>query len=172
MDINIKINNIVQRFNDTPGALLPVLHAIQSEYGYIPNAAVAEITRVLNLSRAEIHGVISFYPDFRNQPRGRHLVQICRAEACQSMGARSLEAHAKKKLGVDFGETTADGAVTLEPVYCLGNCACSPSVRINNGIYARVDASRFDELIAGLSTSPTPTPTTGPTKSTVAGENN
>ena len=94
--------------------------------------------------------MISFYHDFRTQPGGRHTLQICRAEACQAMGSRVLEAHAKDALGVDFGGTTADGAITLEPVYCLGNCACSPSVRIDDNVYARVDPSRLDELLAEL----------------------
>ena len=96
------------------------------------------LPKASTLSRAEVHGVISFYHDFKTIPVGRHTVQICRAEACQSMGSRQLEAHAKQALGVDYGETTADGPFTLEPVYCLGNCACSPSVRIDDDIYARV----------------------------------
>ena len=141
------ISDLVGQYKALPGALLPLLHAIQSELGYVSDSAVPIIAKGLNLSRAEVHGVISFYHDFKTSPVGRHTVQICRAEACQSMGSRQLETHAKQTLGIDYGETTADGAITLEPVYCLGNCACSPSVRINADIYARVDAGRFDELL-------------------------
>jgi formate dehydrogenase subunit gamma len=132
------------------GPLLPVLHAIQDKLGHVPPDAVPMIARALNLSRAEVHGVITFYHDFRTEPPGEHVVHLCRAEACQAMGARDLEQHARKRLGVAFGETTADGLVTLEPVYCLGNCACAPSIRINDEIHARVSLARFDELIAGL----------------------
>jgi formate dehydrogenase subunit gamma len=129
------------------------LHAIQGELGYVPESTVPAIATGLNLSRAEVHGVISFYHDFKTHPVGRHRVQICRAEACQSMGSRQLEAHAKQALGIDYHETTADGSISLEPVYCLGNCACSPSVRINDDIVARVDTARFDELVAKLGAS-------------------
>ena len=145
------ISDLVGQYKALPGALLPLLHAIQSELGYVSDSAVPIIAKGLNLSRAEVHGVISFYHDFKTSPVGRHTVQICRAEACQSMGSRQLETHAKQTLGIDYGETTADGAITLEPVYCLGNCACSPSMRINDDIFARVDADRFDQLISDLS---------------------
>ena len=144
------ISELVDQHKDLPGALLPLLHAIQSEVGYVPDSAVATIAGGLNLSRAEVHGVISFYHDFKTHPVGRNTVQICRAEACQSMGSRLLEAHAKETLGIDYHQTTADGNITLEPVYCLGNCACSPSVRVNDDIFARVDQDRFDELVANL----------------------
>jgi len=146
------ISALVGHYTQLPGALLPLLHAIQSDLGYVPDSAVPIIAKGLNLSRAEVHGVISFYHDFKTTPVGRHTVQVCRAEACQSMGSRQLEAHAKQTLGIDYGETTADGAVTLEPVYCLGNCACSPSVRIDDAIYARVDTDLFDDLMSGLLT--------------------
>lgn len=138
------------QYRDVPGGLLPLLHAIQHALGYIPPAAVPLIANDMHLSRAEVHGVISFYHDFRSAPAGRHLVQICRAEACQAVGARELEAHAKQKLGIEFGATTADGSITLEPVYCLGNCACSPSLRIDDTIHGRVNAERFDNLLAEL----------------------
>lgn len=130
-----------------PGALLPVLHAIQDALGYIPKDAVPLVASELNLSRAEVHGVITFYHYFRTVKPGRHIVQLCRAEACQSSGAQQLEEHAKRVLGVDFHGTTADGAVTLEPVYCLGNCALGPSVMIDGELHGRVDAARFDALI-------------------------
>jgi formate dehydrogenase subunit gamma len=147
------ISHLVTQFQSVPGGLLPLLHAIQGELGYVPESTVPAIATGLNLSRAEVHGVISFYHDFKTHPVGRHRVQICRAEACQSMGSRQLEAHAKQALGIDYHETTADGSISLEPVYCLGNCACSPSVRINDDIVARVDTARFDELVAKLGAS-------------------
>lgn len=153
MDTIVKDNvlaRIIADYADTPGGLLPLLHGVQLEFGHIPPTMVPEIAKGMGLSRAEVHGVISFYHEFRTRPAGRHTLQICRAEACQAMGARALEAHAKSRLGVEFGETTADGAVTLEPVYCLGNCACSPSVRIDNTIHARVDVERFDQLVDPL----------------------
>ncbi|MFL2555112.1 MAG: formate dehydrogenase subunit gamma [Candidatus Rariloculaceae bacterium] len=130
-----------------PGALLPLLHAIQSEIGYIPSSGVPIVAEILNLSRAEVHGVISFYHLFRTEPPGAHILYLCRAEACQSMGARELEAHAKDKLGVDFHQTTADGRLSLEPIYCLGNCACSPAVMIDRTVHGRVSLERLDELL-------------------------
>jgi len=134
---------------DAPGALLPILHALQAALGFIPDAAIAAIAHGLNLSRAEVHGVVSFYHYFRTHPAGRNIVYLCRAEACQALGARALEAHAKKSLGIDFHGTTADGAVTLEPVYCLGNCACGPSVLVNaDELHARVTPESFDALVA------------------------
>jgi formate dehydrogenase subunit gamma len=132
------------------GALLPVLHAIQDKLGHVPRDAVPMIARALNLSRAEVHGVIGFYHDFRSEPAGEHLLQLCRAEACQAMGSRELERHARERLGIGYGETTADGRFTLEPVYCLGNCACAPSLRIDDDVHARVSPQRFDDLIATL----------------------
>ena len=140
----------IGQYRSVPGGLLPLLHELQNALGCIPGDAVPEIARALQLSRAEVHGVISFYHDFRSEPAGRHVLQICRAEACQAMGSRALEAHARKRLAIDVGGTTADGAITLQPVYCLGNCACSPSIRLDDEIHARVDAVRLDELLAGL----------------------
>ncbi|HMM53635.1 MAG TPA: formate dehydrogenase subunit gamma [Candidatus Desulfobacillus sp.] len=137
-----------------PGGLLPLLHAIQDEFRHIPDGAVPVIARALNLSRAEVHGVIGFYRDFRTRAPGRHVVQVCRAEACQALGAEALERHAREALGCGFHETSADGAVTLEPVYCLGNCACGPSVRVDDDVVGRVDARRFDELLAELRGAP------------------
>ena len=131
-----------------PGALLPILHAIQAELGYVPESAVPIVAKVLNLSRAEVHGVVTFYHFFRTRPPGRHTLYLCRAEACQSMGARELERHVKETLNVDFHETTADGRFTLEPVYCLGNCACSPAVMLDEDVHGRVTPERIDELLA------------------------
>lgn len=130
-----------------PGALLPLLHAVQAELGFIPPSGVPIIAKTLNLSRAEVHGVISFYHLFRTEPPGARTLYLCRAEACQSMGSRELEAHAKDKLGVDFHQTTADGRLSLEPIYCLGNCACSPAVMIDQTVHGRVSPERLDELL-------------------------
>lgn len=129
------------------GALLPVLHAIQAEFGHIPAEAVPLIAHALNLSRAEVHGVIGFYHDFRRHPPGRHVLQLCRAEACQSMGAEALAAQARERLGADWGETTPDGAVTLEPVFCLGLCACAPSAMLDGRPVARLNPARLDALL-------------------------
>lgn len=145
-----QIQSLVDRHADLPGALLPMLHAIQDEFGHVPEQAVPAIAKGLNLSRAEVHGVITFYHHFRQHPPGHHVVQVCRAEACQAVGASTLEAHARKCLGIDFHETTADGSVTLEAVYCLGNCAVGPSLRVNDDIVGRVTPERFDEIIAEL----------------------
>lgn len=144
------VERAIEQHRGRVGALLPVLHSIQEKYGFIPREAVAVIAGAMNLSRAEIHGVISFYHDFRTEPAGEHTVHLCRAEACQAMGARELEQHARDRLGIGFGETTSDGLLTLEPVYCLGNCACSPSIRINDETYARVTAEKFDQLMSAL----------------------
>ena len=138
---------IVGRFAALEGPLLPILHAVQDAFGHLPPACVPVIAKGLNLSRAEVQGVISFYPLFRTEPPGRRTIAICRAEACQAMGGAALEAHAQAALGIGFGETSADGEVTLEPVYCLGNCACAPSMTVDGALHARVDAARFDELI-------------------------
>jgi formate dehydrogenase subunit gamma len=132
---------------DSAGALLPILHAIQDALGYIPEAAVSVIAHDLNQSRAEVHGMLTLYHYFRTEPAGKHIVYLCRAEACQSMGARALEEEVKKRLGVDFHGTTADGLFTLEPVYCLGNCACAPSVMIDKTLHGHVDAERFEAAL-------------------------
>ena len=141
------VASAIQKFADIPGGLMPLLHEIQAGLGHIPKNSVAAIASGMGLSRAEVHGVISFYHDFHDQPRGETTIHLCRAEACQAMGSRQLEAHAKARLGIDFGGTTEDGRFSLEPVYCLGNCACSPSIRIGDDVFARVDANRFDELL-------------------------
>jgi formate dehydrogenase subunit gamma len=129
-----------------PGALLPILHAIQDRLGYVPPEAIGRLAETLNLSRADVHGVISFYHDFRTRPPGRHLLKLCRAEACQAMGAEALAEHVKSRLGVDFGETSADGRVTLDAVYCLGNCALSPAVMLDGRLHGRMRPERFDAL--------------------------
>ena len=137
----------IEQYRDSAGALLPILHAIQHTLGHVPAAAVPLLAQALKRSRAEVHGVISFYHFFRSTPPGRHVIQLCRAEACQAMGARALEAHARSKLGIDFHQTTKDDEFTLEPVYCLGNCACAPSLLLDGELHGRVDPERFDELL-------------------------
>ncbi|MFT5521113.1 MAG: formate dehydrogenase subunit gamma [Enterobacterales bacterium] len=144
------IQDIVHSLKDKEGALLPILHAIQDSQGYIPDASINIITKALALTRAEIHGVITFYHHFRTSPPARHLLQVCRAEACQARGARALEDHVKSKLGVDYHQTTADNEFTLEPVYCLGNCACGPSIRIGDDIVGSVSTGKFDQLVDKL----------------------
>jgi len=141
------IRAIAESRADLPGALLPILHEIQDHLGYVPDSAVPIVADVLNLSRAEVHGVLTFYHLFRRSPPGRDTVYLCRAEACQAMGARALEAHLKQKLGIDFHETTADGRYSLEPIYCLGNCACSPAVMIGEAVHGRVTADALDALL-------------------------
>ena len=144
------VDDILARLKGEPGPLFPILHAIQDELGWVPDETVPVIAKALNRSRAEIHGVITFYHHFRRHPVGKHMVQVCRAEACQSMGCQDLEAHAKKTLGIDYHGTTADGQFSLEAVYCLGNCALSPSIRVNDDIVGKVSKERFDEVIAEL----------------------
>jgi formate dehydrogenase subunit gamma len=142
------VRRIVSDMKDRPGPLIEVLHSVQAALGYVPPEAVPILAEALNLSRAEVHGVVTFYHFFRDTPPGRHTVSLCRAEACQSMGADDLAAHAKQRLGVDFHETTSDGTISLEPVFCLGNCACSPAAMIDGRLYGRLTPERFDELIA------------------------
>jgi formate dehydrogenase subunit gamma len=129
------------------GAALTILHALQEVFGCVPEAAVPIIADVLNLSRAEVHGVVTFYHDFRREPPGRTVLKLCRAEACQSMGGDALGAHAREKLCVDWGETTRDGRVTLDAVFCLGLCATAPSAMINNRLVGRLTEARLDKLL-------------------------
>ena len=145
------VHQLIHAKKHLPGALLPMLHDIQDAVGYVPPEAVGDIAAALNLSRAEVHGVISFYHHFRSEPAGNTVVQICRAEACQSMGSQRLWDHACRQLGVvaDHGaDTTADGAVTLLPVYCLGLCSSSPAIVVNDKLHARVGNDQFDALVA------------------------
>jgi len=142
-----RIGAILADLSAKPGPLLLVLHEVQRVLGHIPPAAVPLIAQTLNLSRAEVHGVIGFYHYFRTTPGGRHRVQICRAESCQAMQGEALAAHAQRTLGIAFHQTTPDGAFSLEPVYCLGNCACSPAVMIDEELHGRVTPERFEELI-------------------------
>lgn len=143
-----KIKAHITTHQHKPGALLPLLHAIQDDIGYVPEEAYPQISKALALSVAEVHGVVTFYHHFRRHPAGRHILQVCRAESCQAMGAEKLEAHIKSTLGIDFHQTTKDGAITLEPVYCLGNCACSPAVMLDDEVYGRMDNQKVAELIS------------------------
>ncbi len=144
-----RATEVVQAHCGGRGPLLPVLHALQDEFGYLDPAAVPLVAGLLNLSRADVHGVVTFYRDFRSTPPAPVHVQVCRAEACQSVGAHRLAEHACRSLGTDFGGTSADGSVALDQVFCLGNCALGPSAVVNGTLYGRVDADRLDELVAG-----------------------
>jgi formate dehydrogenase subunit gamma len=146
----IAVVAIVRALKQQPGALMPILRRIQDDLGWVPPECVLLIANELNLSRAEVHGVVSFYHDFRHEPPGRNIVRICRAESCQAMGAVALADHARRRLALDFGGTSADGNFSLEAVYCLGNCACSPAVVINGELLGRVTPERFDDAISTL----------------------
>jgi formate dehydrogenase subunit gamma len=139
--------SIIKPLGHLPGALLPILHALQEEFGYIDTAAVPLVADALNLSHAEVHGVISFYHDFRHKPPGRHVLKICRAEACQSRGSDALIRHVEDRVGVRLGQTTPDQTLTIEPVYCLGNCSLSPAVLLDGKPYGRVSPQVADFLI-------------------------
>ena len=139
----------IEQLAHLPGALLPVLHAIQEEFGYIDNAAIPLIADALNISKAEVHGTISFYHDFRHSPPGRHTLKVCRAEACQSMGCEKVISHVENRLGVKLGQTTEDGSFSVDQVFCLGLCALSPAVMLDGKPYGRVSAEVADSLIDG-----------------------
>ncbi len=142
-----KLEQLIAQYKSLPGALLPLLHAIQDEFSYVPEFSYAKIAKALSLSVAEVHGVVSFYHHFKTHKPGRHVLQICRAESCQAMGAEALEAHAKQCLNANYHETSQDQAITLEPVYCLGNCALSPAVMLDEAVYGRVSTADLDALI-------------------------
>lgn len=142
-----RVRAIVTALRDERGALLPILHAVQAELGYLDPAIEPVLADALNLSTAEVHGVITFYRDFRRTPPGRRTVRICRAEACQAVGAQRLAEHARARLGVGFGDTTPDGAVTLDEVFCLGNCALGPAVQVDGRLHGRVSPARLDALL-------------------------
>ncbi|SHJ14903.1 formate dehydrogenase subunit gamma [Wenxinia saemankumensis] len=147
-EIGARLREIVAAHARLDGPLLPILHAVQAEWGHVPRSAIAPLADALNLTTAEVHGVVSFYHDFRDAPAGRHLLKVCRAEACQARGGRGIEDSARDRLGIEFGETTPDGAVTLEPVYCLGLCACGPAAMLDGTLHARLDSDRLDALLA------------------------
>ena len=146
-DDRADLDAILDRLAPLEGPLLPILHDVQSRYGHVPEDALRIIAERLNLSRADVHGVASFYHDFRRQPAGRHVVKVCRAEACQSVGSDALSERAARKLGIAFGETTPDGAVTLEAVYCLGLCAAGPAAMIDGHVVGRLTGETLDAII-------------------------
>lgn len=147
-----RIGDILDAHDGMEGSLLPILHAIQAAFGHVPQDALPQIAKRLNLTRAEVHGVMSFYHDFREQPAGQHVVKLCRAEACQAMGADRVAAHAQKALGIDWHETTKDGQVTLEPIFCLGLCACAPAAMVDGRLVGRVDEAVVDAIVAEVRT--------------------
>lgn len=145
------VRDIAATFRGQRGALLPILHAIQETLGYVPPEAIPVLADELNLSRADVHGVVSFYHDFRSTPAGRTTVRICRGEACQAVGAERLVSHVRDRCGISLGETTPDGSLTVEQVFCLGNCALGPAAQVNGGLRGRLDEQRlsaiFDEAV-------------------------
>lgn len=146
-DVLARTAAVIGEFRDIEGPLLPILHGMQEEFGYVPADSLQVIAEALNISRAEVYGVFSFYHDFRKHPAGRHVLKLCQAEACQSMGSDAVAAKVKQELGIGFHETTSDGAVTLEPVYCLGLCACSPSAMLDGEVIGRVDDEAIEEML-------------------------
>jgi formate dehydrogenase subunit gamma len=142
-----KITAHITAHKNVPGALMPLLHAIQDDIGYVPESVYPSISQALALSVAEVHGVVTFYHHFRTHPVGKHILQICRAESCQAMGSEQLEMDVKSQLGIEFHQTTSDGEITLLPVYCLGNCACSPAVMLNDDVYGRMNKDKVAQLI-------------------------
>jgi len=139
---------IIAEHTHLEGATLVILHALQEAFGYVPEPAIPMIASALNLSRAEVHGVFTFYHDFRHKPAGRHVLKLCRAEACQAAGSDALTARAEAKLGIAIGNTTPDERVTLEPIYCLGLCATAPSAMFDGRVVGRLDEARIDALVA------------------------
>lgn len=145
-----RVEEILAQHKAMEGALLPILHAVQAEFGFVPQEALPIIAKDLNISRAEVHGVMSFYHDFREKPAGQHIVKLCRAEACQAVGADRVAAHAIKSLGTDWHGTTADGKITLEPIFCLGLCACGPAAIVDGKLVGRLDEAKLTQIIGGL----------------------
>jgi formate dehydrogenase subunit gamma len=141
-----RIAEILTAHRGLDGPLLPILHAIQAEFGHLPQVAIPQIAAALTLSKAEVHGVISFYHDFREAPAGRHVIKLCRAESCQTMGADAVAGRIKAALGIDWHETTPDGRVTLEPVFCLGLCACGPAAMVDGRLVGRCDETLVAEV--------------------------
>lgn len=136
------------RYGNKPDALLEILHDLQEQLGFVPDAALPALAKALNLSRAEVHGVVTFYHDYRREPAGRHVIKVCRAEACQAMKGNELVAMIERVLQVKLGQTTADGAMTIEAVYCLGNCALAPAIMVDGKMVGRVDKARFETIAA------------------------
>ena len=147
-EIEVRTADIVASLKGLEGPLLPILHEIQSDFGYVPAESLPVIATALNLSNAEVHGVVTFYHDYRREPAGRHLLKLCQAEACQSMGSDAVADRIKRLLGIGFHETARDGSVTLEPVYCLGLCARAPAAMLDGEVVGRLDADAIDEIVA------------------------
>jgi formate dehydrogenase subunit gamma len=145
-DTAARTAHIVERLRGIEGPLLPILHELQQAFGHVPTEALPVVAEALNLSRAEVHGVVSFYHDFRREPAGRHVLKLCQAEACQSMGGQAVTAAMSRALGIALGETSADGAVTLEAVYCLGLCACAPAAMLDGEPIGRLDAAAVRQI--------------------------
>jgi formate dehydrogenase subunit gamma len=145
-----RAQELIRAKEQLPGALLPILHSLQEEFGYVDESAVAMLARALNISQADVHGAISFYHDFRSSIPGRHVLRVCRAESCQSMGCEALIRHIENRLGVKLGETTADGSITLDDVFCLGMCATSPALMLDGKPYGRVTPEVADTLLDGV----------------------
>jgi formate dehydrogenase subunit gamma len=150
-DVTGRSIDIIRSLKHLEGPMLPILHAIQAEFGYVPDEVKPIIADELNLSRAEVHGVVTFYHEYRDHPPGRHVLKICQAEACQSMGSDRVADDARRILGIDFHQTTPDGAVTLEPVYCLGLCACAPAAMLDDEVYGRVDEHCLSDIVGEIS---------------------
>lgn len=145
-EISARTLAVVEEWSGVEGSLLPILHGVQKEFGYVPSEALPVIARALNLTRADVYGVVSFYHDFRDQPAGRHVLKVCRAESCQAMGGDAVADRLRDVLGVDWHGTSKDGAVTLEPVYCLGLCACSPTAMLDGEVIGRLDEEKIGEI--------------------------
>jgi formate dehydrogenase subunit gamma len=146
-DILARTRSVIDEHRALEGPLLPILHGIQEEFGHVPAETLPVIAEALNISRAEVYGVVTFYHDYRNHPAGRHVLKLCRAEACQSMGGDAIAARISQALGIGFHETAKDGSVTLEPIYCLGLCACAPSAMLDGEPIGRLDADKIDEIV-------------------------
>ncbi len=147
-DTRERLDDIIASHRDREGPLLPILHDVQAEWGFIPDEVQPVIAAALGMTRAEVHGVVSFYHDFREHPAGRHVLRLCRAEACQSMGADALADQVRAAFGIDFHQTTPDGRLTLEPVFCLGLCACAPSAQMGDRLVGRADLVKLTRLVA------------------------
>ncbi len=150
IDLETRIREILDAHRGQEGSLLPILHDVQHTFGYVPEEALPIIAADLGISKAEAHGVMTFYHDFREKPAGRHVLKLCRAEACQTMGADAMAEHACRKLGLDWHETSKDGRVTLEPIFCLGLCACGPAAMVDGKLVGRLDEAKLDKIIGGL----------------------
>ncbi|SEB50138.1 formate dehydrogenase subunit gamma [Rhodobacter sp. 24-YEA-8] len=150
VDIAARVEEILAAHSGTEGALLPILHSVQESFGYVPEEVLPQIARHQNISKAEAYGVMTFYHDFRAKPAGTHVLKLCRAESCQTMGADRVAAHAKETLGLDWHETTPDGKITLEPIFCLGLCACGPSALVDGKVVGRLTEAKLDAIVKGM----------------------